>query len=177
MAILSTPDLDGPVGSVATLGTDSSQRPDVGDTAGSEHVHGLFSFDIGTIPAGAEIVSATMELTSIGTTGNPAQMMGGAMAIDHLRYANTFPTVLNDIVFIIQSGIALWDDIPALGARTIDVTNRVKIDRLAGRSRSQFRIRGLVSTDGDNQTDLVTFAGGEDQNGDAPILTVLFETP
>ena len=64
-----------------------------------------------------------------------------------------------------------------MGPRTFDVTAQVKIDHLAGRGRSQFRLRAPVDTDNDNQGDFVTFAGGEDPRiDDRPILKVVFET-
>jgi hypothetical protein len=176
LTIASTPTLDGPVGSSLSLGTDPSQRPDVGDVAGGEFVHGLFSFDLGQIPAGAQIVSASMQLTSTSTTGNPASMMGGTMVIDHLSYGDSFPSELNDITVIHQSGVALWDDVTTVGPRAFNVTSQVQNDQTAGRTRSQFRMRGLVSTNADSSIDLVTFSGGEDLNGNEPILTIAFQT-
>ncbi len=177
LAIPSTPTLDGPVGSSLALGTDSSQRPDVGDVAGGDFVHGLFSFDLGQIPPGAQIISATMQLTSTSTTGNPTLAMGGTMVIDHLSYGATFPSQLNEITTIHQSGVALWDNVTTVGTRAFNVTSQVQNDVIGGRVRSQFRMRGLNSTNGDNSVDLVSFAASEDQNGNAPVLTVAFSTP
>ena len=176
LTIVSTPTLDGPVGSSLSLGTEPSQRPEVGDIAGGEYVHGLFSFDLGQIPAGAQVVSATMQLTSTSTTGDPAQALGGTMVIDHMNYGDSFPRELNDITDIPESGVALWDDVTAVGARAFNVTSQVTNDQIAGRSRSQFRMRGLISTNADGSVDLVSFAGGEDQNGNAPTLTIVFQT-
>ena len=115
----------------------------MGDVAGGDFVHGLFSFDLGQIPAGAQIVSASMQLTSTSTTGNPAPMMGGTMVIDHLSYGATFPSELNDITTIHQSGVALWDDVTTVGTRAFNVTSQVQNDVIGGRVRSQFRMRGL----------------------------------
>jgi hypothetical protein len=176
LIITSTPTLDGPVGSSLSLGTDSSQRPDVGDIAGGEFVHSLFSFDISQLPAGAVIVSASMELTSTSTTGSP-ELLGGTMVIDHLEYGNSFPSQLNDITIIHQSGVALWDDVRTVGTRAFNVTSQVTSDQTAGRPRSQFRVRGLLTTNGDSSVDLLTFAGGESQLGNEPILTIAFQTP
>ena len=169
IVILSTPDLDGPVSNPA-LGTASNQRPDVGQ-AGPDPVHGLFSFDLGQVPTGGFIVSATLKLSSIGITGNPAQRLGGMLVIDQLNYGAVFPSELDEITDIPQSGVALWDDITMLGPRTFDVTEQVRADRADGRTRSQYQVRGLIRSDG-AAIDLVTLAGAENQNGDEPILTI-----
>ena len=172
IVILSTPDLDGPVSNEA-VGTAADQRPEVGQ-AGSDPVHGLFSFDLGQVPTGGFIVSATLKLSSIGITGSPGPRLGGMLVIDQLNYGAVFPTELDLITDIPQSGVALWDDITTLGPRTFDVTEQVRADRANGRTRSQYQVRGLIRSDG-AAIDLVTLAGAENRNGDEPVLTIRFD--
>ena len=62
--------------------------------------------------------------------------------------------------------------------KSIDVTSQVAADLAAGRTRTQFRVRGLLDNpDGDGVSDLINLTDGSYGADFAPQLRIVYELP
>lgn len=144
----------------------------VGDTSTDYYAEGYFSFDIGQIPSGATILSATLRLYHEATLGTPFEDLG-PLLVDHLDYGDTLdPGDANlaalqaDVGSLAQGSIGQYVGIDAGGSVQDDVS--------LGRPRSQYRLRFTTTTDNDGVEDSVFFTGyGGTQN--KPQLVVRYE--
>lgn len=176
--ITSTPELDG-----TTRGNGVSQegRADV-ETAvgdgpfvvgeGSNRFQAYYSFDLSEIPANSTVTSATLSLFSRGTFGDPEAMMV-QIIVDHVNFGTLFPqaplggtTLTFDIVRIL--------DLNTQGRKDVDVTAQVQEDVDSIRTRSQYRLRGAITSNNDDVADVVLLTDGEDTGGagELPLLIV-----
>lgn len=180
LSIPSTGTLDG-VLLLSTNGFETGNPnafPAVGDTAevggDTSFLRGLYSFDLTGLPAAP--TSATLSLFVHSLSGNPAAVMAIAR-VDHLNFGNTFPSVFN-FGTLLDANIGTLQDLNQTGRRTLDVTAQVLADLQAGRTRSQFRIRGAVEvSDNDPDNDQTVLTDGEDTagNGELPLLILNFD--
>lgn len=178
MTIVSTPELDGLAGIVGqSADTANDQPPAVGDFSASigGQIVGYYSFDVSQIPAGARIVSARLSLFSARTLGDPQAMMVH-VKVDHVNYGGVFPQALIAGASL-DFDFAQIQDLNVTGRKDIDVTAKLQDDLDSGRSTTQYRLRGAVGTNNDNQVDVVIFTDAEDTDGfgELPLLIVEYE--
>lgn len=126
----------------------------VGDNSQTETYRSYLTFDLATLPAGAEVEAAEFSGTQTAPSGTP-YTLGGVMA-DHVVYpamidAGTAPALSTPGAFSADT---------SLSVRRLTVTAEVQDDvanRAARNHRSQFRLRFGTATDGDNVTDTAVF--------------------
>lgn len=179
--IASTPELDG---SARQNGVSNEGRSDVepwvGDGpfvigSGSNVFASFYSFDLSSLPAGARIRSATMSLYNRAILGDP-QGMNVLVRVDHVRFGVIFPNApLGGTTE--QFNFAQLTDLNQLGRKNVDVTAQVQADLDAGRTRSQYRLRGAISTNNDPVADVMRLTDGEDSagTGELPLLIIEIE--
>lgn len=181
LTALSQPDLDGVVfGDNQDIQSRPDLQPGVGDfalTTGASPARAVsyYSFDVSDIPAGATIKSATLSLFARDTLGNPQGMMV-LVRVDHVNYGANFPQTLLGATGL-DFNFATINDIGTIGRKEIDATAQLQADIDAGRSTSQFRLRGAIATNADNITDMAFLTDGEDSfgTGEVPMLIIELE--
>ncbi|MDJ0976594.1 MAG: hypothetical protein QNJ98_19210 [Planctomycetota bacterium] len=176
LTVVSTPELDG-LTAIVGQSTDSATdiAPAVGDFASNigRDVVGYYSFDLSQIPAGARIVSARLSLFSSRTLNDPEEMMVH-IKLDHVNYGNLFPQVLLAGAAL-DLDFAQIDDVNTTGRKDVDVTAQLQDDLDSGRTTSQYRLRGAVGTDNDNQSDVVVLTDAEDTEGTGELPMLIIE--
>lgn len=179
--LLSTPDLDGIVfGDNLTVQGRPDLQPGVGDfqftagvTSGSPRATAHYSFDLSSLPAGAQIKSATMSLFNRATLGDPQGMMI-LVRVDHVRYGNVFPNTHLGAQGL-DFNFTTIADISALGRKDVDVKEQLQVDLDAGRSQSQYRLRGAIGSNLDSINDLALLTDGEDSQGSGELPMLIIE--
>lgn len=180
--LASTPELDGVV---FGNNLDQTARPDlaphIGDfaftnqTGGAQRLQAYFSYDLSSIPEGATIRSATLSVYVFQVVDGDPQGMMALVDVDHVAYQDQFPQNFTPIV--LDGLIGQLTDINTLGRKEVDVTAQLQADLDAGRSRSQYRVKGRLDSDFDNENDAVEFTDGEDSRGTGqlPLLRIEYE--
>ena len=166
-------------GSVNTLGFVAAQggSPATGDSdffMNGLSQRQLFSFDLSSLPAGARIESATLELYQSRVAGDPYGKLGNVI-VDHLAYGSSLDA--SDYSGgTLQGAIGTLSTSPTVEYKSVDVTTAVEGDRGAGRTLAQFRLRFSVrDSNQDRATDLAFFSDAELSNpGQPPQLTVRY---
>lgn len=126
---------------------------DSGDNGLGPAFRGFVSFEIGSIPPHATVLSATLTLHQYFVGGSPYTKLGNLM-LDHVIYG----TVLEAGAYTrppLASDIAILSSSATLEAKSVDVTTRVQNDLLSGNPQSQYRIRFAVEDSGDSTADFV----------------------
>ena len=137
-------DADRTSGIVAVNGVPGNVLPDVtiGKVAVTE-VRGIVVFPWGTdLPAGSEIVSATLTAVTAGVVGNPTVALG-ALSIDHVDPGATTELVDFGGGTLTAAFAHLLDANQPVTIATLlteDVTTQVRADGAAGRTASAFRL-------------------------------------
>lgn len=136
---------------------------------------GFVSFDISSIPAGKTIDQASLRLYQTSITGNPYGV-GGSLKVDHLDYGSSFEnadynasSISSSFGTLTSNTIIEWKD--------LDVTDRLKNDISAGRTRSQYRLHFATETIGGDVTgDFTNFesANNSKGTGNTPQLVVKY---
>jgi len=183
--VISTPTLDGVVfGDNAAVQSRADLQPGVGDgqfivdeSAGAVRFVSYFSFDLSDLPPGATIRSATLSLFNRAIQDDP-QSMAILVRIDHVDFGAVFPTAILGATAL-DSNFAVIADINTLGRKNFGVGLQVQTDLDAGRTRSQYRLRGAIASDFDNVADLALLTDGEDSfgTGELPTLIIELEQP
>jgi hypothetical protein len=138
---------------------------------------GFVSFDLTSIPAGSNIVEATLRLYQAKTIGNPyAVAVGGALKVDHLIYGDSLDSsdygqaaLSASFATLTTNSVVEWKD--------VNVTNQVKEDVTNARARSQFRIHFTTEeTGGTAEGDFAYFesANNSEGTGNTPQLIVKY---
>ena len=159
----STASLDGWVQSngVAVAASGGPLVGDFEDVAPGVGYRQVYSFDISSIPAGAQIVSATLRLYQAQAVGSPFTTLGNVLvdridigaALDGADYASAALT----------SNIGTLSTSATIEYKMLDVTVAVQADRSASRSKSQFRLRfSTADKNGDGVRDFLSFTDAED---------------
>lgn len=181
VTLLSTPELDGVVvGDNQQVNGRSDIQPVVGDgqftptvNQGAVRFQAYYSFNLSSLPQGARIKSATMSLYSRDAQGDPA----GAMVlvrVDHVNYGNTFPTTLNAGITL-DANTAQIGELETIGRKDVDVTTQLQADLDAGRSTSQYRLRGAVASNFDSVPDVIVLTDAEDTQGTGELPMLIIE--
>lgn len=136
----------------------------------------LWSFDLSSIPSDAIITSATLRLRIAG--GANDRQMPALVRMDHVRYGATFPQVPGQ-VNTLQFDFAQIADLLNNGERLIDVTDQVQDDLDDARTRSQFRARGAIGTNNDDNADILVFTDADNEANPArrPALIIEYQLP
>lgn len=156
-------------------------QPTVGDDifvdggAGATRYVTYYSFDLGDVPAASVVISATLSLFLRDTLGDPKGMMVLAR-VDHVDFGTAFPKAPLDATGL-DLNFAQISDLTTVGHREIDVTDQVQADLDDGAIRSQFRVRGAISTNNDDVSDVFFLTGAEDTfgTGEPPLLIIEIE--
>lgn len=138
---------------------------------------GFVSFDITGIPEGATITTATLRLYQAKTEGDPYGA-GGSLKVDHLNYGSSLENADYAAASLI-SNIATLTTNSTVEWKNAILTNEVKNDLSAGRTKSQFRIHFTTEvTGGDNTGDFAYFTSAEDKpdpsTGNTPKLIIKY---
>lgn len=138
-----------------------------------------FSFDLSTVPEGAEIISATLRIYQSHFSGDPYNKLGKPL-VEHVSY-DTFVHEANGEA---QYTMAPLDNtIPAtpslstnaeLGYKTLDVTLAVRADLAAARSRAQFRLRFEKEASDEYQSNMTFWTSGESDTNQ-PELVIAYK--
>lgn len=147
---------------------------DVGDGGNGPAIRGFVSFEIGAIPPGSTVLSATLTLHQYYVGGAPYTKLGDLM-LDHVIYgavleagAYTRPPLASDIGVLSNS--------PTLGARSLDVTTRVQNDLNSSHPQTQYRARFAIENSGDAISDFCDFYSPSSTSpaGGRPTLVVTY---
>lgn len=137
----------------------------------------FFSFDFGSLPADATILSAVLRLYQEEVAGSPYSTLGAVIA-DHLDYGD-LDGFDYDLPALLENVGTLSSD-AAIGWRTLDLSSAVRADLSSGRPRTQVRLRwSLQDSDGDFEADQARFTDAEDalRTGHSPALVITYTTP
>ncbi len=168
----STQGVDGFVTSGGSVLTNTQTA--VGDTAVNTGVRGFVSFDIGSIPPGRTILSATLRMFQEAVNGTPYTDLGN-IKVDHIDYGPTLdgadyslPALEDDIGTISENA--------TLEFKTLNVTESLQDDMDHGRTRSQYRLLFPTQTDNDSVEDAAFFTSAN-IGGHTPELGIIYEGP
>ena len=142
VTILSTPSLDG-MADEARVGDLENSLPTAG--AGPDnHYRGFLSIDLGVLPGGISVASATLRAKQVITAGDPYGEFGN-LIVDHLNYG---PTLDFDDFSLpsITENIGTLSTNAKIEHKELDVTGAVAADLASARARSQYRLRFVVTT-------------------------------
>jgi hypothetical protein len=107
---------------------------------------GFVSFDISSIPSGKTIDEATLRLYQKEVVGTPYSSLG-SLIVDHLDYGDSLGS--EDLsAGAITSNIGTLTSNASIEWKDLIVTNALKADISASRSRSQYRLRFTTESTG-----------------------------
>jgi hypothetical protein len=139
----------------STGGTATAVDPFVGDNLLDTALRGFRSFDITPLPAGANIVSAVLQVNRSSVLGSPYANLGN-VPVDRVDQGPSLDA--SDFAAASLSfNIGTLSTSPALGLRQPDVTARLIDDLANGRLRSEYRLRFDSGTDNDQMSDGALF--------------------
>lgn len=147
------------------------QNPAAGGQFGRR---GFVSFDLGAIPAGATLLSATLTLFQAGVEAAPFASLGSIL-VDQVVYGNLLEAGAYARSFPSSQGFGSLSTDAALGLKSLVVTAQVQADRAALRTQSQFRLRFPIENNLDALTDLVQFWGTGISATADPSLVVTYQ--
>ena len=132
--------------------------PAVGMAVGDvelDGVRGIVSFNITEIPQGATLVRAVLRVPQVAVNGSPYTGLG-RMVVDHINTNGFFDNLNNQLYegLVLTGPIggnppAFLSEDATLEVKSLPVTLQVGEDIVAGRGRSQFRVRFEVETSAD----------------------------
>lgn len=154
------------------------QAGDVGWPLGDDpYRRGFVGFDITNLQ-GKTVVSATLRIFQVGTTGDPYNISTGLgqIVVDHVNFGNSLDGTAADFSNYIQNNIGTLSTNGNQEWKTLDVKTRVQADINAGRTSSQFRLAFTTNTDNDNITEIATSEDAEGSGGSPykPELEVIY---
>lgn len=175
VTLTSLADLDGYV--VAGQGSDSARgiRVGVATVQGDAQVYrGFMSFDLGSIPAGAEIQSAELSFFQAEVAGEPYLKLG-TLFVKHVDYGATLDTgdfdgpAMDSMLLPAISSPGQWYSV------TDNMAGWVESDLASGHARSQMRLQFLVE-EGVSTSDLVGLESGNNYfgTGNPPRLIITY---
>ena len=153
----------------------------VGDFKGVG-IRGYLGFDIQSVPADAEIVSAEVSVYLVPgpAAGLPFTKLGD-MIVDYVDYGIVLEAQDYANTAVLQENIGTLASVLEEGVRSLDVTQQLEDARLVaaapnGRPKVQFRLRFLQEDSGDLQMDAIFINGLDDlfEVGVVPTLRVQY---
>lgn len=153
----------------------------VGDNDGyvaRRSIRGFVSFDLRALPAGARVLTATLQVYQTTVVGSPYATLGEIRA-DHVDYGDALDYDEFGIPFLGSSTAGIIASDASLGWKTLDVTARVATDLADGRTRSQYRLRFGIRYDDDAVNDWALFEDGDMSQGttNPPLLAIEYVVP
>ncbi|MGE0193453.1 MAG: hypothetical protein AB7T63_15595 [Planctomycetota bacterium] len=146
----------------------------IGDNGLNSGRVALLSFSLQDLPSGAEVESATLGIHQLDETFGTPYADLGVVVVDSVDLgagvdgADAASAALIPLLGTLSTSVAP-------GERTLDVTAAVLADVAALRTRSEFRIRFFLATDGDGQQDTVQIREtGGSGSGAPPTLVVVY---
>jgi hypothetical protein len=137
----------------------------------------VFAFHLGTPPVGVRVLRAELRLYQAVVEGSPFEK-NGDVVVDHVDYVRDPGPDTYDGQNLTRN-VGTLSEGPALGLRTLDVTEAVRDDLAAGRPWSQFRTRfwqPIVLPILDHVNDYMRFTLAEGHpSGELPTLVVFYE--
>jgi hypothetical protein len=134
-------------------------------------IRGFLSFDLSSIPSGAPVVSATLRVQQNQVSGDPYTALG-PLLLDQVVYGTVLDAGAYDRSFPTNQAFAMLATDTTLGPKETDVTVAVQDDLAAPRTRSQFRLRFAIDTNGDGLGTAARFDGPLSAN--PPLLIVTY---
>lgn len=130
--------LTGEDGFVTSTGS-TNANPNVGDNSSNEAVQAFVSFDISSIPAGANIVKVIVEFSGYDTLGNPWSLSDGCLR----AYSQNYGTVDGSDYFAgVPSGAYIrWCGGAELSSAAENADMKTLVQSLVGSSRLQLRLQ------------------------------------
>ena len=141
-------------------GTKLAEVAAAGDDGANEELRGFFGFDLSQVPAGVDVLAATLVVDQWDVVGNPYGGLG-PLPLDHVNIGETLEADDFD-AGVLAEGLGVLSQTPDIGARVLDVTAQVLADLEAGRPYSSFRVRFTNPTDGNDQEDQARFFDASD---------------
>ncbi len=135
---------------------------------------GFISFDISTLPQGANILEATLRIYQAQVIGKPF-LSKNSLVVDHLNFGDTLDFSDYSTPSLLSSFATISND-SKIGWKEIKVTNQLKDDSSNGRSRSQFRLHLQEETKEENSNHFLVFEASENTmgTGNTPELIVTY---
>jgi len=136
---------------------------------------GFVSFDLGNLPTKFTVQKATLRLYQAEVIGSPYQV-GGNLMLDHLDYGNDL-TNSDYQLAALTSSLATLSNNTNLEWKEADVTEAVKNDVEAARTRSQFRIHFTTEVKGGSTSGDFAYFESADNNkntGKTPQLIIKY---
>ena len=135
-------------------------------------MRGFLSFDLSSLPSGTTVKKATLRIYQKSVTGTP-YTGANSLIVDHLDYGDSLEAADYDRSAL-SSNIGTLTQNSAIEWKDLAVTDSIKNDLSAGRTRSQFRIRFSQETDGDGSEDIAYFESQENYfgTGNTPQLVI-----
>jgi len=122
---------------------------------------GFVSFDISTIPIGKTIDQATLRMYQQEVVGTPYSSIGN-LTVDHMDYGETLGNEDLSVVGM-TTNIGTLTSNATLEWKELIVTNPLKADITAGRTRSQYRLK--FSTESTGPDAWARFESGDNYMG------------
>lgn len=134
----------------------------------------IVSVVLNQIPAGANIVNATLRINGLAPEGDPFGEFG-PMTVDHVNVVSSISAV-NFLGKTLTSSIATVPSLP-YGVKQqqtleLDVTAQVKADIAAGRPISSFRFQFVNAPSLNGVFDQAAIMADQNDDNDRPIVTV-----
>ena len=162
-------------GVVLSDGTaDVNGTPFAGDGDAQEPLlsyRAFFTFDLTTLPAGAELRTASLQIYQWDVVNSPYSTLGD-LVVDHLVYGNTLDAADYDAADI-SRGFGVLSTDATIETKQVSVLQQVQADLDAGRTVSQFRVRFAIASDNDGLPDYADFWGPTELP--APIIRVAYD--
>ena len=171
--IVSTPALDGYVRSDNNLSaTGALFVGDLDAAVANMGYRSFYSFDLGSIPPGSTITSATLRVYQAGVGGGPYIKLGN-LVVDHVNYGDALDAADYGAAALASAGTL--STTATVEFKTLAVTGRVQADLTAMRTRSQFRLR-FSTADGNNDgiSDYAQLTDGGSAGVNLPRLDVTY---
>lgn len=129
---------------------------DTGDGNANEVLRGTIAINLASVPAGASVESAVLNLVAASFISNPFGELG-TLSVDHVDLGPSLDSA-DYAGGTLTAGIAVIAPY-AVGVRNVavDVTAAVRADLAAGRSSSCFRLAFQGAPSNDNAADLALF--------------------
>jgi hypothetical protein len=146
-------------------------------TVANQGYRQFYSFDLSSIPAGSQIVSATLRLYQATVVGAPYTELGNVI-VDHVDYGPTLEGTADFGVAPLAGNVGTLSSAATAEYKTLVVTARVQADVSALRTRSQYRLRfSTADFSNDAGSDFVQFTEAESPGGNNPQLVVIYREP
>lgn len=175
VTLVSSPTLDGTIGANGFLAVGGDVAPaDVESPENTTGLRGFVSFDLATIPPGADIQAATLSLFQGSVVNDPYGTLG-SLFVDKVVYGNVLEAGAYSRSGPAVPSVPFLSD-ATLGTKSVDVTQQLASDMTAQRAQAQFRLRFTIELNSNGDSDQAIFrSAATAQTADqAPKLVVTY---